>query len=120
MPSSVIEVRSSISLQPSQMLPLPFVPPPATTTTAAPPVHVARLLTASPPAKSPLFLVTTPTDRASITALGSTVWSFYMKPWPEQVDEQVEAGSYADALALLESIDRALLPDKVCTSQWYQ
>lgn len=112
MPSSVVEIRSSISLQLSQMLPLPFVPPPATSTTATPPVHIARLLTPSPSSKSPLFLTTTPTDRAAFTSLGSTVWSFYMKPWEEQVEELVEAESYADALALLDSIDRTLLPDK--------
>ena len=36
-----------------------------------------------------------------------------MKPWGEQIDELVEAALYSDALALLESIDAALLPDKV-------
>ncbi|PSR72950.1 hypothetical protein PHLCEN_2v11187 [Hermanssonia centrifuga] len=35
-----------------------------------------------------------------------------MKPWGEQIDELVDAGSYADALALLESIDSVVLPDK--------
>jgi hypothetical protein len=36
-----------------------------------------------------------------------------MKPWGEQVDELVDAGKYAEALALLDTIDAALLPDKV-------
>lgn len=36
-----------------------------------------------------------------------------MKPWGEQIDELVDTGSYADALALLESIDSVVLPDKV-------
>lgn len=36
-----------------------------------------------------------------------------MKPWGEQVDELIEASSYADALTLLENIDHLLLPDKV-------
>jgi hypothetical protein len=36
-----------------------------------------------------------------------------MKPWSEQIDELVYDGSYSDALALLETIDEALLPDKV-------
>jgi Vam6/Vps39-like protein vacuolar protein sorting-associated protein 39 len=36
-----------------------------------------------------------------------------MKPWAQQIDELVVAGSYVDALALLETIDQALLPDKV-------
>jgi hypothetical protein len=37
-----------------------------------------------------------------------------MKPWGEQVDELIDAGKYAEALALLDTIDTVLLPDKVC------
>jgi hypothetical protein len=37
-----------------------------------------------------------------------------MKSWGVQVDELVDAGMYAEALALLNSIDPAVLPDKVC------
>ena len=40
-----------------------------------------------------------------------------MKPWGEQVDELIDAGKYAEALALLDIIDVALLPDKVRTHQ---
>jgi Vam6/Vps39-like protein vacuolar protein sorting-associated protein 39 len=40
-----------------------------------------------------------------------------MKPWGEQVDELIDAGKYAEALALLDIIDVALLPDKVHTHQ---
>lgn len=36
-----------------------------------------------------------------------------MKSWGEQVDELIEAEAYADALALLDTIDSAILPDKV-------
>ena len=32
---------------------------------------------------------------------------------PEQVDELVREGAYADALILLDSLDVAILPDKV-------
>jgi hypothetical protein len=73
-----------------------------------------RLLTPSPSAKSPLFLVSTPSDRATATAEGSSIWCFRMKSWGLQVDELVDAGMYAEALALLNSIDAAVLPDKVC------
>jgi hypothetical protein len=38
-----------------------------------------------------------------------------MKPWGEQADELIDAGKYAQALALLDVIDVALLPDKVHT-----
>ncbi|KIP04390.1 hypothetical protein PHLGIDRAFT_109638, partial [Phlebiopsis gigantea 11061_1 CR5-6] len=110
-PSSVVEIRSSISLQPSQTLPLPFAPPPSTTV-GPPPIYAARLLTSSPSSKSPLYLVSTPTDRTTAASTGSTIWCLGMKPWGEQVDELVEAALYSDALALLESIDEALLPDK--------
>jgi Vam6/Vps39-like protein vacuolar protein sorting-associated protein 39 len=36
-----------------------------------------------------------------------------MKRWGEQVDELIDAGMYAEALALVNSIDLAVLPDKV-------
>lgn len=113
-PSPVLEIRSSISLLPSQTIPLSF----AASTSTAPSVHYsARLLTASPSSKSPLFLVTTPTDRTTANAEGSSIWRVKMKFWGEQVDELVEVGSYADALALLDTIDAALLPDKVRRSR---
>lgn len=109
-PTTVVEVRSSISLVTSQSLPVPFkAPAPG----AAYPNHSARLLTSSPNAKSPLYVLTTPADRAVATAEGSTLWSFTMKPWGEQVDELVREGAYADALILLDSLDVAILPDKV-------
>lgn len=72
-----------------------------------------RLLTASASAKSPLFFVTTPTDRAAATAEGSTIWQFNMKSWDAQIDELVVGGHYSDALALLDIIDVVALPDKV-------
>lgn len=110
-PFPVLQVHSSISLLLSQSLPFPFNP----TQTTTPPVnHILRLLTPSPSAKSPLFLVSTPSDRATATAEGSSIWRFRMKSWGVQVDELVDAGMYAEALALLNSIDSAVLPDKVC------
>lgn len=109
--SPVLEIRSSISLSPVQSLPFP--PPPAeeqpNATTSQ---HTVRLLTALP-AKSSLFLMTTPTDRATANAQGSSIWQFRMRPWNEQVDELVQAGAYSDALALLDLLDTASLPDKV-------
>lgn len=107
-PTPVIEIRSSISLQPAQTLPVPFTTPPSVTAT-----HIVRLLSTSHLAKSPLYLITTPTDRATATAEGSTVWQVAMKSWGEQVDELVEAESYSDALELLSTIDSVILPDKV-------
>jgi Vam6/Vps39-like protein vacuolar protein sorting-associated protein 39 len=68
-------------------------------------------MTASPSAKS-LFLVTTPTDKVASVNEGRTIWQFDMKPWAEQIDELVLAGQYADALALLDTLDEAVLPDK--------
>ncbi|KAI0690617.1 hypothetical protein BC835DRAFT_1363553 [Cytidiella melzeri] len=108
-PTTVVEVRSSISLIPSQTLPVPFKSPISGTTYAN---HSARLLTSSPGSKSPLYLLTTSTDRAAATAEGSTLWSFTMIAWGEQVDELVRNGAYADALALLDSLSTATLPDK--------
>ena len=109
-PTTVLEIRSSISLLTSQSLPVPFKPPAQGTPH---PSYSARLLTCSPGAKSPLYVLTIATDRTTATAEGSTLWSFSMKSWTEQIDELVQGRAYADALALLDSLDAAILPDKV-------
>ncbi|KAI0787910.1 hypothetical protein C8Q74DRAFT_1366714 [Fomes fomentarius] len=108
-PSPVVEIRSSITLSPVQMIPFPPAPLTAFATTAT---HTIRILTPSPAAKSPLFIVSTPTDRTTAANSGSAIWCFRMKPWNEQIDELVEAGVYADALSLLDSLDAALVADK--------
>ena len=112
----VLQIHSSISLQISQSLPFPFdsVQPTSSTSPPALTNNTLRLLTPSPSAKSPLFLVSTPTDRAAAASEGSSIWCFRMKSWGEQVDELIDAGKYAEALALLDTIDPVLLPDKVC------
>ncbi|KAH9928648.1 vacuolar sorting protein 39 domain 1-domain-containing protein [Fomitopsis serialis] len=109
-PSPVVEIRSSISMSPVQCLPFPPVPA-DDQPTATPIQHSVRLLT-SLPTKYSLFLVTTPTDRATANAQGSSIWQFRMKSWSEQLDELAVAGSHADALALLDLLDVASLPDK--------
>ena len=114
--SPVLQIHSSISLQLSQSLPLPFNSS-QLTPSPAPTNYTLRLLTPSPSAKSPLFLVSTPTDRTTAAAEGSTIWCIRMKTWGEQADELIDAGKYAEALALLDIIDVALLPDKVLTDQ---
>jgi hypothetical protein len=115
-PTTVVQIRSSISLLPTQTLSFPFTHPSSSTSTLAhPPTTNAtvRLLTPSASSKSPLFLVTTPTDKAAATAEGSTIWQFKMKSWDAQIDELVVAGQYSDALALLDTIDPSTLGDKV-------
>lgn len=114
--SPVLQIHSSISLQLFQSLPLPFNSP-HSTSSPAPTNYTLRLLTPSPSAKSPLFLVSTPTDRVAAASEGSTIWCIRMKPWGEQIDELIDAGKYAEALALLDIIDVALLPDKVRSHQ---
>ncbi|KAA1467551.1 hypothetical protein DENSPDRAFT_832639 [Dentipellis sp. KUC8613] len=109
-PSPVIQIRSSISLKPSSTLPFPFPSSPSISATAA--NSSIRLLTPSPAAKSPLFVVTTPNDRTAAANEGCTVWKFTMKGWGEQVDELVEAEQYTEALSLLDTLDPAVLPDK--------
>lgn len=108
--SPVVEIRSSLSLTPVQTLPFP--PPPDDI--PSPPIqHTVRLLTASSAGQGSLFVVTTPSEKATAAAAGSAIWQFQMRPWSEQVDELVEVGSYAEALALLDTVDVAVLPDKV-------
>ncbi|KAH7884496.1 hypothetical protein F5I97DRAFT_2037539 [Phlebopus sp. FC_14] len=109
-PTPVIQVTSSINNLPVQVLPLPFQHAPS----SAPPNSncTLRLLTPSPSAKSPLYLISTPVDRTLAASEGSCLWQVKMKPWAEQIDELVQKGVYEDALTLLETLDPALLPDK--------
>ncbi|KAG6916169.1 hypothetical protein DXG01_008142 [Tephrocybe rancida] len=115
-PTTVVQIRSSISLATTQNIPFPFDPSASTSTlpgTTGPIVNLTiRLLTPSPSEKAPLYLITTPTDRTAATAEGSTIWQFKMKSWAEQLDELVNGGQYADALSLLDTLDEAVLPDK--------
>lgn len=107
--TAVIQVLSSLSLHPVQTLVFPFTP----TQLHAPPAACSvRLMTPSPSAKSPLYFVTTPTDRSAAVE-GSSIWMLTMRPWADQIDELVTTGQYADALALLDTIDQAVLLDKV-------
>ncbi|KAF7330251.1 Rab guanyl-nucleotide exchange factor [Mycena venus] len=114
-PTTLVQIRSSISLLPTQTLSFPFNHPSSSSPTIS---HssttnaTVRLLTPSAPSKSPLFFVTTPTDRTAAAAEGSTIWQFKMKSWDAQIDELVVAGHYSDALALLDTIDVDALPDK--------
>ncbi|KAJ7123344.1 vacuolar sorting protein 39 domain 2-domain-containing protein [Mycena filopes] len=108
-PTTVVQIRSSISLLPTQTLSFPFTHSVSASSTMN---AIVRLMTASSAGKSPLFLVTTPTDRAAATTEGSTIWQFKMKSWDTQIDELVAAGQYADALTLLDTIDLIALADK--------
>jgi hypothetical protein len=107
--TTVVQVRSSLSLQISQTMSFPFNrPEPNAAQNAS-----IRLMTFSSSAQCQLYMMTTPTDKTAASIEGSSIWCFSMRPWPEQIDELVTAGQYSDALALLETVDDTLLPDKV-------
>ncbi|KAG2348015.1 hypothetical protein BDR05DRAFT_980946 [Suillus weaverae] len=106
-PSPVVQVISSLTAQPVQTLPFPLTSPASSAATCT-----IRLLTSSPVAKAPLFLVATPGDRTVATSEGSSIWQIRMKSWGDQIDELVQRCLYSDALSLLDTLDKALLPDK--------
>lgn len=106
--SSTIQVTSTLSLLSVQTLnPQTF----EGSETSAKPSSI-RLLSSSQ-GKTPAYFLSTPVDRAAAATEGSRLWKLCMEPWGEQIDELVRNGSYLPALALLESIDETLLPDKV-------
>ena len=107
--TAVVQIRSSLSLQVAQTLPFPFDASEVNATQNA----LVRLMTPSPSAKAPLFVMTTPIDKVAAASEGSSIWQFAIRPWSEQIDELVLAGQYSDALALLDSVDESQLPDKV-------
>ena len=99
-----------LSLQISQTIPFPLNHPERNNGNQNANV---RLMISSPSAKSPVYMITTPTDKTAASIEGSSIWCFSMRPWPEQIDELVIADQYSDALALLDTVDGTLLPDKV-------
>ena len=110
--TTVVQIRSSLSLQISQIMSFPFncAEPNATQNATI------RLMTSSSSVQCPLYMMTTPTDKTAASTEGSSIWCFSMRPWSEQIDELVTAGQYSDALALLDTVDDTLLPDKVGTT----
>ncbi|KAF8813359.1 hypothetical protein BYT27DRAFT_7180846 [Phlegmacium glaucopus] len=106
--TTVLQVRSSLSLQISQTIPFPFNHAETNATQNA----NVRLMTSSSSVKCPLYMMTTPIDKTAALNEGSSIWCFSMRPWSEQIDELVIVGQYSDALALLETVDGALLPEK--------
>jgi len=129
-PTSVVHVQSSISSQISQIFPLPFRfslmdmnnATSTDDTTATIPTTIqptaAQNATIHIPlfslsTKSPLYVITTPTDRNLAAAEGSTIWQFPMRPWVDQIDQLMLGGLYADALRLIDVIGDDTLPDKV-------
>ena len=58
-------------------------------------------------------MVRTPIDRTAAAAQGSPIWRVDMKSWGEEIDELITAGSYLNALSLLDALDSAAIPDKV-------
>lgn len=108
--SPVIEIQSTLTSQGVQSLLLPST----TSSSGAPGGNYSiRLLTASPASKAPAYAVSQPSDRNVAAVAGSTIWTFQMRTWGEQVDELIAAEAYEDALLLLKTIDKATLPDKV-------
>ncbi|KAK2460159.1 hypothetical protein APHAL10511_007838 [Amanita phalloides] len=115
--STVIQIRSSLSLLPVQTLPFPFVNSSDSSISLSATLPAAqnaavRLLTPSNHSNPRLFMVTTPVDRTLAANEGSTIWQIDMRTWTEQLDELVMSGQYSDALALLDVIDENTLPDK--------
>jgi len=128
-PTSVVHVQSSISSQISQIFPLPFrssltdmnnatstddtATIPTTTQPTAAQNATIHIPLFSLSTKSPLYVITTPTDRNLAAAEGSTIWQFPMRPWEDQIDQLMLGGLYADALRLIDVIEDDALPDKV-------
>ncbi len=88
---------------------LPSAKSPSSSSSSPPQV---RLLTPSSGNKPPIFVVVTPSDRATLEREGSTIWQLEMQGWSRQIDELVEKGEFEEALGLLDSVDNVILEDK--------
>ncbi|KAK0531875.1 Vacuolar morphogenesis protein 6 [Tilletia horrida] len=113
----VVQIRSAGTLAPVQTIPFP----PHTSSTATdvsfshPPT--VQLLTPITSMKPPLYLVVSPSDRergaTALDKLGATVYRLDMQSWAAQIDELVERQYFGEALALLDSVDEVILPEKL-------
>lgn len=64
--------------------------------------------------KPPLFLVSTPVEKAAFVAEGgSKVWCLTMKTIGHVLDDMLEEGLYDEGLKILEGVDEKSLSDKV-------
>ena len=99
-----LNFQSSLTLQPVQTITLPVE-------SQSP--YTLRLLSTPTGYKAPVFVLSTPTERAAATSQGSSLWVVGMRPWSEQINELVDEEHYSDALTLLDSLDAAALPDQV-------
>jgi Vam6/Vps39-like protein vacuolar protein sorting-associated protein 39 len=108
--SSVLQIISTISLLPVQTLIPSDVDDNSDLRSRS--AYTTRLLTASSHTRGPLFMITTPVDKATAAADGSALWMLCMQSWEQQIDELVDSGSYVEALSLLETMDQVMMPDK--------
>ncbi|KAG8832639.1 Vacuolar morphogenesis protein 6 [Serendipita sp. 399] len=111
-PNPVIQVRSSLTLSVAQTISYPFGTSKLTKASPAS-QYSLRLLSTSSASTAPLFLISAPNDRTSLAAEGSTLWMFNIRPWSTQIDELVAECRYSDALALLETLEEGVLPEKI-------
>ncbi|SNX83782.1 related to Vam6/Vps39-like protein involved in vacuolar morphogenesis [Melanopsichium pennsylvanicum] len=109
----VLQIRSVGTLFAVQTLCFPPVSASTSSKSSSPssPPQV-RLLTPSTGNKPPVYVVVTPTDRATLEKEGSTIWQLEMQGWGRQIDELVEKGEFEEALGLLDSVDNVILEDK--------
>lgn len=96
-----VQVLSSKTLAQVQLLRLPETG-----------VRMVSLPTLSSGAKPPIYICSSPTDRAALETEGTTVWKLEMERWDTQVNELVRKGEFEEAIALLDSIDQVFLEDK--------
>ncbi|KAF8501265.1 vacuolar sorting protein 39 domain 1-domain-containing protein [Gautieria morchelliformis] len=108
--SSVLQITSTISLLPVQTLVPPDVDDNSDLRSRS--AYTTRLLTASSQTKGPLFMITTPVDKATAAADGSAIWMLCMQSWGQQINELVDSGSYVEALSLLDMMDQVMMPEK--------
>lgn len=101
-PAPTVHVRSSLSLQPLQVLQFPI-------SLVSSATGSLRLLTPITLGKAPVVAVAAPVDKAG----GAAVVSLDMAKWEEQIDELLQHGNYADAVQLLENLGKDQIADWV-------
>ncbi|CDZ96570.1 Vacuolar assembly/sorting proteins VPS39/VAM6/VPS3 [Phaffia rhodozyma] len=113
--TTLIQIRSSPTLTLTQTLSLPLAS--STPSTAHYTLHhltpSSSASSQTAPLKPPLFVVSTPVERAVLAAEGgSKIWCLTMKKMGDVLDDMLNEGLYEESLKILEGVDERSLHNK--------
>lgn len=106
-----ITVHSSHSLAQLAHVTFPVSLSPISTRIMSPSITTSKPDT-SPISSSPIWISTSPSERKTELAEGSTIWYGELEPWNRIVGDLVDRGFFAEGIAIVERLSEEELPSK--------